>query len=61
MIIADDSLLNGINGKWLSEDNRCEIKNFPEGTTETILEEVWIRILICILQDRQLWTFQNLS
>ena len=40
VIITGDSLLNGINEKGLSIDNRVKIKNFPGGTTETILEEV---------------------
>ena len=40
VIITGDSLLNSINEKGLSKDNRVEIKNFPGGTTETISEEV---------------------
>ena len=33
-------MLNGINEKGLSKDNRVKIKSFPGGTTEIILEEV---------------------
>ena len=40
VIITGDSLLNGINKKALSKDNRVKIKKFPGETTETILEEV---------------------
>ena len=41
VIITGDSLLNSINEKGLSsKDNHVTIKNFPGGTTETILEEV---------------------
>ena len=39
IIISVGSLLNGINEKGLSKDNRVKIKNFPGGTTWTILEE----------------------
>ena len=39
VIITGDSLLNGLNEKGLSKDNRVKIKNFPGVTTETILEE----------------------
>ena len=40
VIISVESLLNGINEKGLSKDNHVKIKNFPGGTTETILGEV---------------------
>ena len=32
IIISVGSLLNGINEKGLSKDNRVKIKNFPGGT-----------------------------
>ena len=32
--------MSGRNEKGLSKDNRVKIKNFPGGTTETILEKV---------------------
>ena len=40
VIITGDSLLNVINEKGLSKDNRVTIKKFLDGTTETILEEL---------------------
>ena len=35
-----DSLLNGITENGSPKDNHDKIKNSPDGTTETILEEV---------------------
>ena len=40
VILTVDNLLNNINEKGLSKDNRIKIKNFPGGNPKTILEEI---------------------
>ena len=40
VVVAGDSLLNGISEKGLSRDHQVTVKNLPGGTTEKVLEEI---------------------
>ena len=40
VVVAGDSLLNGISEKGLSRDHQVTVKNLPGGTTEKALEEI---------------------
>ena len=49
VIITGDSLLNGMNEKGPSKNNRVKIKNFPGGVKETILEEIEELAKTCLI------------
>ena len=40
VVVAGDSLLNGISEKGLSRDNQVTVKNLPSGTTEKEIEDL---------------------
>ena len=40
MVITGDSMLNGIHEKGMSKNYRVRVKNFPGGTSATILETI---------------------
>ena len=40
VVVAGDSLLNGISEKGLSRDHQVTVKNLPGGTTKKVLEEI---------------------
>ena len=40
IIIAGDSLLNGINEKGLSKNHSIKVNNIPGGTSDTILDKL---------------------
>ena len=40
VVVAGDSLLNGISEKGLLRDHQVTVKNLPGGTTEKVLEEI---------------------
>ena len=40
MVITEDSMLNGIHEKGMSENYRFKVNNFSGGTIATILENI---------------------
>ena len=40
VVVAGDSLLNGISKKRLSRNHQVTVKNFPGGTSEKVLQEM---------------------
>ena len=55
VVVAGDSLLNGISEKGLSRDHQVTVKNLPGGATEKLLEEIEDLVADkpdCIMQER---------
>ena len=40
VVVTGDTMLNGFNECGLSKHQNVKIQNFPDGTTETIIEKV---------------------